>query len=998
MLALFAASVALPAASAAPSDATVESSRREAGSISGRIFSPRTNEFLRSAQVRLAETGQLAVSESEGRFVLPNVPAGTHTITVSYTGYYSATLTVNVAAGETVVKDIELISSMQAESDPGEAVKLEKFTVSAQREGSAKAIMDQRSSMNITNTVSSDLFGDDAEGNLGEFLKHLPGVEADTAFGEVRTIGLRGLGSEYTSVTIDGMSINTADPTLQGATNSRAFTFETVSLSSMDSIEISKTVSADMDANAPAGTINLRSKRAFDRPGRRITWQANVAAHSEALQLGRSMGPDERQRSKLGPGGMIEFSDVFFKKRLGLVLTVSESNLYQESSTSTLTFDRTPTVADPRPQVITQLNFGASQRTNERFSTTLTADYKASPNLILSLGAIYSWSELWQYGRTALFQTGARATVVGTDPLVNFRSNSTAALSAARPAGTAKVGQSFTLTPKFEYKWGNVLFEGKFALSRSHAWYDPKNRQGSAADVGTSATRNIAFRAERASADAYDWQITQTGGADFGNGYSDTSVAALNDGRTSRRNTYGGEITAKLTTNFIRPITWKTGVKTQYEFYNYSSSGATNQYNYAPNGTNIGWNGFRSAYPYSLGMTGTTITSLSGQNIFMADLIAIGKRFQDAPNEFAYTFTPANYTTAFITSPRRYEETIDATFLMGTTKVGRASIRAGVRWEQTSGDATELAQRTAAEVTAAGFPVGANGRATTIPGLEYQFFSKPRAHRLNRYDDFFPSASLKYPISKNLDFQLGYSRTIRRPAFKDVAGFFNVNEQTLVIAAPNIGLSPEYSDNISARLAYYFEPVGILALNLYQNHVNGLMVTNTLTAEQFGYDGPEDYSAYEFQTTANSSGTTEIQGVELEYSQSLSFLPGLFKGLGIRGSYTYNSAEIVVPDMVPHSVAAGVSYGYRRLNANVNWLWKDDVAIVVDDTSYRRSFITLDASASIQLTKKMSLFFSARNLTNAKRITMDRFTPNAPVWRSYQVNGVTYTCGIKGRF
>jgi len=987
---------------AAPTDtasATPQASpQQETGAITGRIYSPVMKEYLRNAQLRIAETGQSTVSESEGKFVLSSVPSGRYTLVVTYTGYRPVSLTVDVAAGATVNRDIEISSSMHADLPTEEVMRLPEFTVSTLREGSAKAIMDQRSSMNITNIVASDVFGDDAEGNLGEFLKHLPGVEADTSFGEVRTIGLRGLGSEYTAVTVDGMSMNTADPTLQGASNSRAFTFETVSLSSMEAIEISKTVSADQDANAPAGTINLRTKRAFDRPGRRISWQANLSAHSEALDLERTMGPDERRTHKLRPGGLLEYSDVFLDKRLGIVVTVSESNLYQESSSSTITFDRNPTTADPRPQVITQLSFGASQRLNERFSSTFTADLKATPNLVLSLGAIYNWSELWQYGRTALFQTGARATVVATEPLVSFRSNSTAALAAGRPSGTAKLGQSFTLNPKFEYKWKGVTFEGKFALSRSHAWYDPKNRQGSAADVGTSAMRSIGFRAERDSDSDYDWRITQTTGADIGTGYTDTSVAAMNDGRTSRRNTYGGQLTATLSTRVGLPILWKAGFKSQYDFYDYGNTGALNQYSYAPNGTNVGWNTFKSPYPYDLGMTGTTITSLSGQGIFMADLIAMGARFRDNPGAFVSTVTPANYTTAFITSPRRYEETIDAGFLMGTTKVGKASVRAGLRLEQTSGDATELAQLSAAEVRAAGFTVGTNGRATTIPGLEYQYYTRPRAHRVSQYDDLFPSASLKYPLGTNLDLQVGYSRTIRRPAFKDVAGFFNVNDQTRVIAAPNINLDPEYSDNVSARLAYYFEPVGILALNLYQNQVDGLMITNTLSYEQFGYDGPEDYTGYEFQTTTNSNGSIRIQGVELEYSQSLSFLPGVFRGLGVRASYTHNSAETVVPDLVPNAASAGINYAYRRFSAYVNGLWKDDVPIVVDERSYRRHFVTLDASASFRINRETSLFFSARNLTNAKLITMDRFPPNAPVWRSYQINGTTFTCGIKGRF
>ena len=49
-----------------------------------------------------------------------------------------------------------------------------EFVVSSEREGNAKAIMDQRNSMNITNTVASDSFGDNAEGNVGDLFAPFP--------------------------------------------------------------------------------------------------------------------------------------------------------------------------------------------------------------------------------------------------------------------------------------------------------------------------------------------------------------------------------------------------------------------------------------------------------------------------------------------------------------------------------------------------------------------------------------------------------------------------------------------------------------------------------------------------------------------------------------------------------------------------------------------------------------------------------------------------------
>ncbi|HUR58386.1 MAG TPA: carboxypeptidase regulatory-like domain-containing protein, partial [Opitutaceae bacterium] len=323
------------------------------GAITGRIFNPNTGDYLRNAQVRVEETGQTAISENGGEFRLGAVPAGKVTLTVTYTGYRAQTASVDVAAGATATRDFNLVSSLQAATDTGDLIKLGQFVVSSEREGNAKAIMEQRNSMNITNTVASDSFGDNAEGNIGEFLKHLPGVELDLFYGEVRNVRLGGLGSEYTSVTMDGIALASTDANNGPAGNARAFTMEMASLNSMESIEVSKTISADVDANAPAGTINLKTKRAFDRAGRRVSWQANIAGHSEEFHLRATRGPDEDQKHfKFRPGGIFEYSDVFLNRRLGVILNISESNVYQETLFTQMAYNATPTATDQRPLVL----------------------------------------------------------------------------------------------------------------------------------------------------------------------------------------------------------------------------------------------------------------------------------------------------------------------------------------------------------------------------------------------------------------------------------------------------------------------------------------------------------------------------------------------------------------------------------------------------------------------------------------------------------------------
>jgi iron complex outermembrane receptor protein len=335
---------------------------------------------------------------------------------------------------------------------------------------------------------------------------------------------------------------------------------------------------------------------------------------------------------------------------------------------------------------------------------------------------------------------------------------------------------------------------------------------------------------------------------------------------------------------------------------------------------------------------------------------------------------------------------------MGTTTIGRLIVRAGIRREDTNSDALEFDPRTPAEVVRAGF-AETNGRATTIDGLKYQYFSKPKVHRVGTYNNYFPSASVKYKINQNFDAQVGFSSTIRRPTFRDIAGVWDINDDAFTVRTPNPSLNPETSRNFAARLAYYFEPVGILAANVYQNNVKGLFISNTLTAQEFGYNGEVDLSNYQFITTTSSNRDVTVRGMELEYSQSLSFLPGAFRGLNVRASYTRSYASIPKINMVPHSINAGLSYAYRKFNVYTNLNWRDNYpTTITGNPRFYRHRANLDIGGGYRINDRMNVFFSARNIFNEPYLIMEQVGSNAPVVQFYEVNGINWTFGIKHMF
>jgi hypothetical protein len=165
------------------------------GTVSGRVSSAATGEFLEGAEVRVIGTDLVTSTQRAGAFALSRVPAGVHRLRVFYTGLDVQEAEVLVKAGEAAVLAVSLNAAVY---------RLDSFVVAGQREGNAAAITRQRTAENIKSVVSMDAYGNVADGNIGNFLQNLTGVAVNKEAGDVVGIGLRGAPPELNSVTLDG--------------------------------------------------------------------------------------------------------------------------------------------------------------------------------------------------------------------------------------------------------------------------------------------------------------------------------------------------------------------------------------------------------------------------------------------------------------------------------------------------------------------------------------------------------------------------------------------------------------------------------------------------------------------------------------------------------------------------------------------------------------------------------------------------------------------------
>jgi iron complex outermembrane receptor protein len=1007
------------------------------GTVQGRVLNPVSREYVGNAEVRLGGSDRIVFTESDGTFAFAGVAAGPVSLTVNFSGYTPATDSFTLVAGQAAVREISLTSAATGTAARRDGkVVLEAFTVSSEREGNAKAVQAQRRNMDITNSVSSDVFGDITDGNMGEFLKYLPGVDIDYVVSAARGPRLGGMDGQYVGVTIDGMRTASADSNRGGGDASRATSFESILITGIESIEISRTTSAESDADSPSGTINMKTRRAFDRQGRVLGYNFSANFNAEEFTLRRTLGPAERERYKWRPNAQLEYSDTFLDRRLGVVLTTSRANSYTEQYSFTQDYNRTPTAADPRPLVIRQLDFKDGPKMILKDAFSLAADYKATPRLVLSLSAVYTYVEGEFWNRNFTFVAANSNTnanngrgTVGGDGLLTLstRRTSTNTVPAINNGGGTAAAENYTRTvsPKFEFRQDALTLDGGFNYSRAINSYVSLER-----GISQSETLSLPvdWTATRPRADSHEWRIRQTSGPDpfdLKNWTGGTRVQSA-DSRWITE-VYLASANAKWTFPLFGrlPAVLKFGGKwteenrknnnyAPWELWRYIGPGgdtftgiaaATGIPNVTANGSwaNLG---YIAIHPFETGTTNAlTFTGLNGVtgNLPRADRKRIGELFQARPQDFVRVATVDNYYTAFIGNRRNFRQTVNAGYAqLDVNPFPRWTLRAGVRLEETKNRFLEYDPRLRRELIAAGFPVSAAGRATTIPGIEYQFFSQPRVVRRSEYLNAFPSVLTKYRFTPNLEFQAGFNQAISRPPIDSLTGVYNVVEDAQRIDAPNVALQPEYSNNYQARLAYYFgnRAPGQLTLQVSQNDIRNLRETFDFTASEFGEEDP-DLQNYLFRTTRNSAETRRFRNLELSYQQTLGFLPDLLRGTSVNLSYARTTASQRRNGLAPHRISGRLGYAYRRFNGSIGGVFTDERPDGVYGR-FREAVVQFDTSLNWRLTPKVSLYIQGRNITGQPLRWFDT-PPNVAerrqrVLRVYQEYGANWNFGMKGTF
>ena len=917
--------------------------------LTGRVSNDATGAFLPGAIVRVGADGPEAVAERDGTYRL-RLPAGEHGVAASFSGLETQRVQVAVRPGETLTRDFALTSSIY---------RMAKVVVSSEREGNALALTRQRQAENVKNVISADVFGSLA-GNPGDLLQRVPGVIAEHVGGDIRYLSIRGINPDLSAIQIDGNRSASISP------DRRAW-FENLNADPIESMEVIKAPTPDMDADSIGGTINLKSRSAFDLKERRISYSlgGTIAVRRDDPHLAATFS----------------YSDVLGKdRRLGIsfnvgfreYMAVMDDTIhdFQNAEASPAYQWRLETVdrenlrgrwgggvkVDLKLSDATQLFAKVSYAPNSEDNfvithriatgqTVATLDAQGNPT---GTGAI-----LPGYSDT---RTEARPVAASLAEIVNLHRERSAAVTTAQAGGRTR-HPAYELDYDVSYSFGEH--------------FDHFNR----ATVGVTG---IGWVLDRTGRSRWTPAFTQVSGPDITN-LDNFRTNVFDSVRPFVDDTiYGAQFNARVNLPLPLPTYVKAGLKFRHE-ENQRDNRDRRWNHVGPDGTtgtaddrlgqfrdpDYNYGHFRGYY------APRPIPSVDA----MRDHIVASPGLWREDRVFALTQTLANDLYA--------QEDVRAAYLMGHTRWGRASLLGGVRIEDTEVEGEGPLRRVSPEERAR--------RAAWVgPVTEEEGLRRVRAEwgvrqrQSNDYRHAFPSLHFKVEPRPGLIARLGYTAGIGRPNFNAITPNITVNEDTRVVTANNPGIKPQYSENFDASLEYYFEPVGLVSAGVFQKEISDFMFTagGTFigTGGDNGFDG--QYSGYELQTQRNG-GSARVRGFELSYQQQFTFLPGWLKGFGAFANYTKlesrgdygtigtvrSTSELV--GFTPSTANAGLSYILGRYNLRVAYNYKDAKLMAFNAAENRRRYEVASNRVDLKLrylfTRTFDVYVDLYNVFNEKQ-------------------------------
>lgn len=355
------------------------------------------------------DNGQKAASSAlDGSFSFKNLVAGSHKLNISYIGYRSIDTTVVIGAENARLK-FYLEQSTST---------LSMLTVSAKANGESELFAKKKEQTieNIANIISANAISISPDVTVANVIQRVSGISVQrSSYGEGQYAIIRGMDKKYNTTIINGIKIPSPD------NKDRFVPLDMFPAELLERIEVLKSLTPSMEADATGGAVNLAMKNAPEK----FKLEANFGAGFSQLVLNRDFQSYKTDNISLkspaelrGPGEYALISDFpyqntvtrplknpvntnysltvgnrFFKNKLGVIFSGTNQSSYKGSNATV--FVQTGTIA-PAATINTPLNQTFSDSENRQYSSKINRlglmsklDYNFNYDNSISLFATY---------------------------------------------------------------------------------------------------------------------------------------------------------------------------------------------------------------------------------------------------------------------------------------------------------------------------------------------------------------------------------------------------------------------------------------------------------------------------------------------------------------------------------------------------------------------------------------------------------------------------------
>ncbi len=827
--------------------------RSDRGAIRGRVTDGGNGTALASAAVSVAGTSLNVVTDEQGEYYIANVPGGSHELVFSFLGMADKRVRVDVSPALTVRQDIAL---------GGEIVSLGAFVVQGIREGQARALTQQKNANNLMTVVSADAVGKFPDAYVGDALRRLVGVNVEEDQGEATGVTIRGIEPDYNNITINGVEVASAGTPGGGTSNmaGRPVGLDIFSVDLIESIEVAKATTPDMDGAGLGGAVNVKTRTAFSRGAREF------------------IGSGEYTYADLGDGrsgyrGSLSYSDIYGANRqFGALFALTHENRDRR-------VERVIPQTYNAAGIIQRARANGYNQTLIRTSYMGNFDYKVSPQTLVSLKASYAdYDDKSDYDRAQIHADQRR---YQNEYVRDHRTKSlyTLDLSAETRLGNNELRfggiYSFSDEEKPEnqkhiFRTGNNVIDIVFDQNDPVRPF-PVLRSFSAGNgVPTTAAEKALFTLDEAKFRGnYQEETRWTWFADY------------------KRNLEVKSYPAKL----------KAGVK-------YSSTEKFDDawsYVFGAGTPVLNYNDFPTLEPTRI---------QDNWNVFVVDKSKMLDLFNGPTRSTVFRYRPEGSVSDSIVEDFRAKEELYAGYASVVVDIKRLRLEGGGRYERVDGSYTNYGYDEVAYASIpANAPVGAVIDTSVDPVAAYPGILKP-ARGKGSFSNFLPSLHARYQASSDLIVRSSVSTNVGRPKFTDVAGLASFRSSTsddgssYRLTTGNSDLKASTSLSGDLTFSYFgFRPLGLLEVGGFFKNIDGRVFKEVTLRDAMA----EDVALY--GTTANrlavgdtiqvvsrgNADTTTIYGFEADWRMELTFLPHPLNGFGLGANYTYAESEEKIP-------------------------------------------------------------------------------------------------------